>query len=63
MKQHAEKFLDEWVEKCDLIQVCSLATRQRLSGWHHALSPAEEISETDLTEAFNGDTRFSALEL
>ncbi|MES0139271.1 hypothetical protein NKJ88_30670 [Mesorhizobium sp. M0016] len=64
MKQRAEKFLDEWIEKYDLIEVCSSRDQtkvERLARRLIADAEAEGISETDLTEAFNHDTRFSAL--
>lgn len=64
MKQHAEKFLDGWAEKHDLIQGCSGRDQteiERLARRLIADAEAEGISETDLTEAFNDNTRFSAL--
>ncbi len=39
MIQRAEKFLGEWTERYDLSKVAPGVTRQRLSGWHDALSP------------------------
>jgi len=64
MKQRAEKFLDEWIEKYGLIQVCSGRDQteiERLARRLIADAEAEGISEADPTEAFNDDTRFSAL--
>ena len=64
MKQRAEKFLDEWIEKYDLIQRCSgrdQAEIERLARRLIADAEQEGISETDLTEAFEDETRFSAI--
>ena len=64
MRQRAEKFLDEWIEKYDLVQGCSgrdQAEIELLAQRLIADAEADGISETDLTEAFNDDTRYSAL--
>lgn len=61
--QRAEKFLDEWVEKHDLIQGCSGRDQTEIEELARRLiadAEAEGISEIDLTEAFN-ETRYSAL--
>jgi AMMECR1 domain-containing protein len=39
MKQHAEKFLDEWVEKYDLIQGCSGRDQTEIERLADTLSP------------------------
>ncbi len=64
MRQRAEKFLDDWIEKNDLVQGCSGRDQTEIEELARSLiadAEAAGVSATDLTEAFNDDTRYSAL--
>ncbi|MGX5830072.1 hypothetical protein [Mesorhizobium sp. 43Arga] len=57
MTLRAKKFLDEWIEKYDVIQTCSGRDQSKISALAYRLiadAEAEGLSESELTEAFEG---------
>ncbi|MGX5839768.1 hypothetical protein ACWGTI_03475 [Mesorhizobium sp. ArgA1] len=55
MTLRAKKFLDEWIEKHDVIQTCSGRDQSKISALADRLiadAEAEGLSESELTEAF-----------